>query len=84
MRQDAGQALNLLSGHHMRGEGVPLNPNEALRLRAIAIDRGDRESLCNRGLDELQREDPKARETLGKAAASTLPRGAPQTGHGVL
>ena len=44
-----------------------------MRLRAIAIDKGDRESLCNRGLDELQREDPKARETLGKAAALHCP-----------
>ena len=71
--EDAGQALNLLSGHHMRGEGVPMNPNESIRLRDIAIQKGDRESLCNRGLDELQREDPKARETLGKAAALHCP-----------
>lgn len=70
---DAGQALNLLAGHHARGEGVPLNPDEAARLRDVAVAKGDRESLCNRGLTELARGDPRARDTLGRAAACHCP-----------
>ena len=72
---DAGQALNLLSGHHMRGEGMPTKPERGSEIARHRHRQRRSRVAVQPGFYELQREDPKARETLGKAAASnTAPR----------